>query len=169
MFKPIPGYETLYEIDASGTVRRLTAAGGRRVVKPLVNKFNQGVRVRLCRSARDHRRFLVHRLVWSAFVGPIPDGLTINHIDGSRLNNHLSNLELATMREQMLHAYATGLQKIQRGEARGHVAKLKNEQVARIKRLYASGHRVESIASDHNVSMSAVYKILQGQRWSHIV
>jgi hypothetical protein len=46
-----------------------------------------------------------HRLVWFYFNGRIPSGLTINHKDGNKHNNHPANLELATHSEQSLHAY----------------------------------------------------------------
>lgn len=39
------------------------------------------------------KHFLVHRAVWEAFNGPIPEGLDIDHIDGNPHNNALSNLQ----------------------------------------------------------------------------
>ena len=41
----------------------------------------------------------IHRLVYETFVGPIPDGLQINHIDHNTHNNNLDNLELVSQRE----------------------------------------------------------------------
>lgn len=61
------------------------------------------------RVAIDGRRVgaLAHRLVWRHFNGPIPEGLTINHKDGIKTNNAPSNLELATISEQAIHAIST--------------------------------------------------------------
>lgn len=51
----------------------------------------------------------LHRLLMAHFV-PNPDNKrTVNHIDGNKLNNDLSNLEWATDAENMQHAYDTGL------------------------------------------------------------
>ena len=36
----------------------------------------------------------LHRFIWEAFNGPIPNRLTIDHIDGDKLNNRLENLQL---------------------------------------------------------------------------
>ncbi|MBE9142094.1 HNH endonuclease signature motif containing protein [Planktothrix mougeotii] len=55
------------------------------------------------------KTFLVHRVVWEAFNGEIPQGLQINHIDGNKANNSLSNLELVTPAENIRHAVKTGL------------------------------------------------------------
>jgi len=46
----------------------------------------------------------VHRVVWEAFNGPIPDRLEINHKDLNRTNNCLDNLEIVTHRENLKHA-----------------------------------------------------------------
>ena len=51
----------------------------------------------------------VHRLIWEAFNGPIPDRLEVNHRNGDKNDNRLENLELVTRSENMTHAYATGL------------------------------------------------------------
>jgi hypothetical protein len=47
-----------------------------------------------CKSAR--KLLLLHRFVYELAYGPIPEGLQIDHIDGNRSNNFLSNLRLVT-------------------------------------------------------------------------
>ena len=66
---------------------------------------------RICVSIDNKRKkFPVHRLVALIYV----DGdktLTVNHIDGNKLNNHYSNLEWITIKENIRHAHRTGLHK----------------------------------------------------------
>ena len=49
----------------------------------------------------NNKHFLVHRVVWEAFNGPIEDGYDIDHIDGNPHNNHLDNLEKVTHAENI--------------------------------------------------------------------
>jgi hypothetical protein len=53
----------------------------------------------------------VHKFVWEAYKGLVDssDGLTINHIDGNKANNSLSNLRRVSMSENAQHARDTGL------------------------------------------------------------
>lgn len=53
----------------------------------------------------------VHRLVAEAFIPRVEDKDTVNHIDGNKRNNNVTNLEWATRSEQMTHAYSLGLKK----------------------------------------------------------
>ena len=57
------------------------------------------------------KSFKVHRLVADAFI-PNPLGRKeINHIDGNKKNNHVSNLEWSTRSENVKHSFDTGLRK----------------------------------------------------------
>ena len=47
----------------------------------------------------DGRMYYVHRLVWEEANGPIPEGMTIDHINGDRFDNTLSNLRMVTQQE----------------------------------------------------------------------
>ena len=55
------------------------------------------------KSGKLERTYLVHRLVWMAFKGEIPEGLEIDHIDGNRSNNRLDNLRVVTHQHNMLN------------------------------------------------------------------
>jgi len=66
----------------------------------------------LCVSLRTPDRNVkvkVHRLVAEAFLGLDPVRTTVNHRDGIKTNNALSNLEWMTLAENIAHGFATGL------------------------------------------------------------
>lgn len=49
-------------------------------------------------------RIRVHRLVVTAFISEIPEGMEVNHINGNRGDNRVENLEIVTPRENVLHS-----------------------------------------------------------------
>lgn len=48
-----------------------------------------------------NKKFLVHRMVWEAFNGPIPENVDIDHIDGDQSNNSLNNLQILSHSENL--------------------------------------------------------------------
>ena len=61
-------------------------------------------------SSGQHKGFRVHRLVGKYFLPPAEPGCdVINHIDGDKSNNHVSNLEWTTISGNTKHAFDTGL------------------------------------------------------------
>lgn len=58
------------------------------------------------------KHYMVHRLIANTFMGlDLDSKLEINHKDGNKLNNDISNLEIVTRQENMNHAWDTGLLK----------------------------------------------------------
>lgn len=117
-WRPVVGFEGLYEVSRCGRVKRVGKAhrtgkgrgGGARLHREIKPQKHRGgyLAVQLWREGKMHRP-LLHRVVAAAFIGPCPDGMEVNHIDGSKTSNAASNLEYVNRSQNMLHAYRTGL------------------------------------------------------------
>lgn len=95
-WKPVPGYDKLYWVSDQGRVRSLKH-GKVRILK--TSRTRDGyLQVGLCKNGKN-KTFRVHRLVWFVFVGPIPEGYEINHINECRTDNRLVNINLMTRTE----------------------------------------------------------------------
>ncbi len=116
-------------------------------------------------SPSPHRKLRrAHRVIWEAVHGQIPDGLEINHIDGDKHNNSLSNLELVTRSENLTHAIRTGLKKPVCGEAHSR-ARLTTSDVAEIRRRVRDGEAQNVVASAFGVGSGHVNRIVHGHVW----
>lgn len=100
-WKPVVGYEGLYEVSNLGRVKRIAVGPGARAGRILkARRLNGGhLTLGLYRDGK-REKFLVHRLVLLAFVGPCPDGMQGCHApDPDPSNNRLSNLRWDTQSE----------------------------------------------------------------------
>ena len=105
MFKQIVGYEGHYQISDGGVVWSDKSG---HALKAAPNKQVEYLQVSLWKE-NFGTSFYVHRLVATHFI-PNPLGLPeVNHIDGDRHNNNVSNLEWVTSSGNSYHAVATGL------------------------------------------------------------
>lgn len=113
-WRPVRGYEGLYDASNFGRVRSLD----RYEVAGNVKRFRKGrilkavkrkdgyLQVDLCKDGK-YKHFQIHRLVWSAFNGSIPEGYEINHIDERPWNNAVWNLSLMTHNENINYGKRT--------------------------------------------------------------
>ena len=101
-WRDIPGYEGLYQVSSEGRIKR----GDR--IKSL--HIDHGGYCTVCLSKHSVQKNLkVHRLVAIAFIPNPDEKKTVNHKDGNKKNNCVSNLEWATHSENVIHANNTGL------------------------------------------------------------
>ena len=113
VWKDIPFVNGEYSVSSEGRVKRNKTG---RILKQSmsVNSFRGYKVVTLFRYDRN-RHFKVHRLVAETFI-PNADKLRcVNHIDGNKLNNRVSNLEWVSDRGNSRHAHDTGLMDNQHG------------------------------------------------------
>lgn len=115
-------------------------------------------------SPNKYRQFLVHRLVMAAFIGP--SDLHVNHKNGKRDDNRLSNLEYVTRSQNQLHArdvlgtFTVG--------ARNGRAKLNDTQAALIVQLHKDGISQSELGRRFKVSDTAIWNIIHKRAWTHV-
>lgn len=81
----------------------------------------------------DNQLYTIHRLVMLAFVGRCPKDLVVNHKNGKKYDNRLSNLEYVTRKEDRHHAIRTGL--LVPGIKKWHRVKLTESEIIAIRAL----------------------------------
>lgn len=105
IWRPIVGYEGLYEVSNCGRIRSLVFRNGASCFqrKKLLSSIDHGNGYRYVSLTSDGERknHYVHRLVADAFV-PNPNGCSVvDHIDFDRSNNSASNLQWLTQKENV--------------------------------------------------------------------
>ena len=100
-WKDVLGYEGLYQASNLGRIRSLNynREGKIKILKPVKAK-NGYLRVNLYKDGKL-KHYSVHRLVWEAFNGKIPEGYEINHINEIKTDNRLENLNLMTPKQNV--------------------------------------------------------------------
>lgn len=115
IWRPISGYEGLYEVSNCGRIRSID-----RMVQfwdrhnnLFIERLRKGTKLKPSTTPNGYKlvtlhkngvrsQFLVHRLVLSTFCGPCAN-LFVNHKDGNRINNNINNLEWVTHSENVRH------------------------------------------------------------------
>lgn len=103
---------------------------------------------------------LVHRLVAEAFIPNTLSYKEVNHKDGDKFNNNVSNLEWCNRRQNALHSTRVLKKNI------GISSKLVSADVLQIINLFDYGWNVQEIADNYNVSKHCIYSILKGTNWN---
>jgi len=131
-WRDVVGYEGLYQVSNIGRVKRLARKvvsvthyeeciiqgerdkdGYKKVAFSISDPSQYGLDlpVKQSNGKKGLRHFVkkqVHRLVYEAFKGKIPEGMHINHLDCDRSNNMLDNLQVVTPKENVYHSFAVG-------------------------------------------------------------
>jgi hypothetical protein len=127
------------------------------------------VKVRMVDSEGNRHRFSMHRLVMENFK-PVEgmENLQVNHIDGNKQNNDISNLEWVTCEENIHHAMRTNLRANQRGRNNG-ASKLTEEDVLEIIDLLLSKNYTQrQIGNRFGVGADCIGAIKNKRNWAYL-
>lgn len=157
-WKPVVGFEGIYEVSNLGRVKTLKT---NRIKKPTPNNKDKRLLVLLWKENK-YKAMKVHRLVLTAFVGPNPLGMECCHNDGNARNNRLDNLRWDTpssnQHDRTIHGTSN------RGE-RCASSKLKECQV---REIIADPRPHPQIAAQYGVRANTICRIKSGARWAWI-
>jgi hypothetical protein len=168
-WRPVVGYEGLYEVSDLGRVR--TLPGKKRGRWGWVNKVGcvrktpinvYGYPTVDLKHEGHRKTFTVHTLVLTAFVGPRPEGYECRHLNGNRADSRLLNIAWGTPSENTddRRRHGTFVQ----GETHG-ASVLTDDEVRLIRKMTGTQ---ASIAKTFNVSPSLISMIKSRTRWTHV-
>ena len=170
-WRQIAEYRGVYSVSNHGEVMRDDSG---KILKPEKTKYGY---LRACLSSGGRgRNFHIHRLVAAAFIGD-GSGLEVNHKDGVKTNNCISNLEYMTHAENSRHAFLNGwynLSGLRRGSppgSRSGHAKLNETDVIEIRRSYTprkhTGCSVPGLARRFGVSIGCVRRVISRKTYAY--
>ena len=168
-WKPVREFPDHYEISDYGRLRRVEAYRGvlsGRIRKPQrMGKYpGYWLSVKQHTAAR-----LTHRLVADAFLGPIPDGIQVNHKDGDKENCHVSNLEIVTNSENRIHSYRVlGIKPNAGRGVRNANARINQSQADEIRALHVKGESYRLLGIRFGVSKQSIASIIKRKTWNYI-
>ena len=154
MLHNIHGYNGKYKIDDLGRVYSEF-----KIITPYDNGHGY-LAVKLWKNGKCKQHY-IHRLVAETFI-PNPNNYPeINHIDGDKRNNAVSNLEWCNRKMNVQHSYDTGLKP--KGE-KHFKHKLTENQVAEIRAARGKISQRE-LANKYGVSQTLIYSIQTNKCW----
>lgn len=167
-WRHVHGYEGFYSVSSWGRIRRESAACGTwvgRILKPARGSIGYAS-VDLCRDGSVPEQLSVHRLVAIAFLGAGEPGEVVNHLNGIRSDNRVTNLEWCTMSENAFHAmeflgYDT------KGSAHP-MAKLREADIPVIRALLGRGAAKADVALRFGVHSDTIHLIARRKTWRHV-
>lgn len=150
------GFEGSYEVSNYGNVRRI---GRQKLLAKIVDRDGYIVH---CFSVNNKRtNVMAHKLTIEAFKGPCPIGQVTRHLDGTRNNNIVTNLEYGTHADNSADMVAHNTQT--KGEDQ-HLAKLTEEDVLAIRK---SKLTQTQLAQLYGVSQGNISLVLSRATWKH--
>lgn len=168
VWKDVVGYEDYFQVSNTG---KIFSKRTKKELKLHTNKNGYIVFATRFGGRNGKNKCLrVHILVANAFIDNIYNKPTVNHIDGDKKNNNVTNLEWATNSEQQLHAHSIGLHINKKGQD-VYNSKFTNEDIDYIRNVYTPRHKDYSghaLARKFDVHHSTIMKIVNKKTYNNV-
>lgn len=173
-WKPVVGYEGLYEVSNLGRVKSLerhivARQYNRKLDEHILHTYDNGRGYQILSLNKDGQQtnHKVHRIVAEAFI-PNPNNYpVVNHKDGNKKNNNVDNLEWTTHQQNTKHAIETGLLTPLSGE-QVYCHKLTWGDIMYIRKYFKTRDKMyggEALSKKFNVSASTIIRAAKGLSW----
>lgn len=164
---PVREFPDHYEVSSLGRVRNVGTyhrSFTGKIRKPHIARNGYPMYLLSVKSRYNMR--LAHRLVADAFLGPIPEGMQVNHKDGNKANCRVDNLEIVTNGENRAHSYRVlGVKPnaAPKGIANCN-ATLTFDQIQEIRAKYsAGGYTFKALGAEYATTGKTVARIVRMQ------
>ena len=171
IWKDIQGYEGLYQVSNIGNIKSLDRTVGEnrtpylkkgRILKAW--KYNGYLCVNLCGEGKNVK-LKVHRIVAETFIDNPKNKKEVNHINGNKTDNRVENLEWCSHKENIQHAFRTGLRKTGTNATNSKLSVDDINYIIKNIRLKSHKYGARAMARKYNVCYSTITQILHGKTY----
>jgi hypothetical protein len=162
-WKDCPEAENFYEVSNLGNVKRKST---KKLIKRFINRlgyYNYFLYIKTEEGEYKRLVRLAHRLVAKAFIENPNKYREVNHDDGNKGNNVVSNLYWCTRSQNMKHGFSNGLMSARRAE-RNNKTKLTWDKVREIRQLRSTTTLVK-LAEKYDVTAANISEICNNKTW----
>jgi len=171
VWKDIEGFEGMYQVSSLGRIKSLerTVKGKWKtdtIYHELIRKPSTCKPYNIVRLSKNGKSFYktVHRLVAMAFLPNIEEKPEVNHIDGNKKNNLLSNLEWVTRSENCVHYMKLGTRNTAKGEK--HLKSILTAKQA--EEIKYGDDPIAELAKKFGIAYQTAWAVRNGRTWKHI-
>jgi hypothetical protein len=177
IWKDIKGFEGYYQVSNHGKIKSLSRSiiNSKGIAKKLSEKIlkprpNKDGYVRVCLySPSSNVDRLIHLIVAEHFIPKVDGKHQINHINGVKHDNHVSNLEWCTPSENIRHSFDELKREVFFAKGSEHPnSKLNEEKVYAIRKALQEGVSFRKLAKKYGVNRGSIGRIKHGLTWKHV-